>query len=127
LACSLTSQLPTASTHAASITASHALDRQLSKLSSTPTVDFVDTIEFLDAASFTSAAEFPTVPLCHPSIVSSSLGQSSPKPQLSSAYCCVSCCVLPRTVYRFLLLSHELPPRSYYPAMLFVSLYLDGF
>jgi len=97
LACSLTSQLPTASTHAASITASHALDRQLSKLSSTPTVDFVDTIEFLDAASFTSAAEFPTVPLCHPSIVSSSLGQSSPKPQLSSAYCCVSCCVLPRT------------------------------
>jgi hypothetical protein len=32
LACSPTSQLPTASTHAASVTASHALDRPLSKL-----------------------------------------------------------------------------------------------
>jgi hypothetical protein len=35
--------------------------------------------------------------LCHPSTVSSSLGQSSPKPQLSSAYCLASCCVLPHT------------------------------
>jgi hypothetical protein len=35
--------------------------------------------------------------LCHPSTVSSSLGQSSPKSQLSSAYCCASCCVLPHT------------------------------
>jgi hypothetical protein len=43
------------------------------------------------------AAEFPTVPLCHPSTVSSNLGQSSPKPQLSSAYCLASCCVLPHT------------------------------
>jgi len=49
------------------------------------------------AADLTSAAEFPTVPLCHPSIVSSNLGQSSPKPQLSSAYCLASCCVLPHT------------------------------
>jgi len=39
----------------------------------------------------------PTVSLCHPSTVSSSLGQSLPKPQLSSAYCCASCCVLPHT------------------------------
>jgi len=85
LACSPTSQLPTASIHAASVTASHALDRPLSKLSSALAADFVD------------AAEFPTISLCHPSIVLSSLGQSSPKPQLSSAYCCVSCCVLPHT------------------------------
>jgi hypothetical protein len=85
LACSPTSQLPTASTHVASVTASHALDRPLSKLSSALAVDFVD------------AAEFPTVSLYHPSTVSSSLGQSSPKPQLSSAYCCASCCVLPHT------------------------------
>jgi len=103
LACSPTSQLPTASTHAASVTASHALDRLLSKLSSAPAADFVDAAdftsaaEFLDAADFTSAAEFPTVPLCHPSTVSSSLEQSSPKPQLSSAYCLASCCVLPHT------------------------------
>jgi len=91
LACSPTSQLPTASTHAASVTASHALDRPLSKLSSAPAADFVDAVEFA------SAAEFPTVSLCHPSTVSSSLGQSSPKPQLSSAHCCASCCVLPHT------------------------------
>jgi hypothetical protein len=91
LACSPTSQLPIASTHAASITASHALDGSLSKLSSAPAADFVD------AAEFASAAEFPTVSLCHPSTVSSSLGQSSPKPQLSSAHCCASCCVLPHT------------------------------
>jgi len=91
LACSPTSQLPTASTHAASVTASHALDRPLSKLLSAPAADF------LDAANFTSAAELPTVPLCHPSTVSSSLGQSSPKPQFSSAYCLASCSVLPHT------------------------------
>jgi len=60
-------------------------------LSSAPAADFID------AADLTSAAEFPTVPLCHPSTVSSSLGQSSPKPQLSLAYCCASCCVLPHT------------------------------
>jgi hypothetical protein len=59
LACSPTSQLPTASTHAASVTTSHALDRLLSKLSSAPAADFVDAAEFLDAADFTSAAEFP--------------------------------------------------------------------
>jgi len=52
---------------------------------------------FIDAADLTSAAEFPTVPLCHPSTVSSSLEQSSPKPQLSLAYCLASCCVLPHT------------------------------
>jgi hypothetical protein len=97
LACSPTSQLPTASTHAASVTASHALDRPLSKLSSAPAADFVDAAEFLDAAEFTSAVEFPTVSLCHPSTVLSGLGQSSPKPQLSSACCCASCCVLPHT------------------------------
>jgi hypothetical protein len=97
LACSPTSQLPTVSTHAASITALHALDRPLYKLSSAPAADFVDAVEFLDAAEFASAAEFPTVSLCHPSTVSSSLGQSSPKPQLSSAHCCASCCVLPHT------------------------------
>jgi len=73
------------------------LDRPLSKLSSAPAADFVDAAEFLDAADFTSAAEFPTVPLCHPSTVSSSLEHSSPKPQLSSAYCLASCCVLPHT------------------------------
>ena len=66
-------------------------------LSSAPAADFIDAAEFLDAADLTSAAEFPTVPLCHPSTVSSSLGQSSPKPQLSSAYCLASCCVLPHT------------------------------
>jgi len=66
-------------------------------LSSAPAADFIDAAEFLDAADFTRAAEFPTVPLCHPSTVSSSLGQSSPKPQLSSADCCASCCVLPHT------------------------------
>jgi len=91
LACSPTSQLPIASTHAASVTASHALDRPLSKLSSARAVDLVD------AAEFASAAEFPTVSLCHPNTVSSSLGQSSPKPQLSSTHCCASCCVLPHT------------------------------
>ena len=58
-------------------------------LSSAPAADFIDAAEFLDAADFTSAAEFPTVSLCHPSTVSSSLGQSSPKPQLSSAHCCL--------------------------------------
>jgi len=65
--------------------------------SSALVADFVDVAEFLDAADLTSAAEFPTVPLCHPSTVSSSIGQSSPKPQLSSAYCCANCCVLPHT------------------------------
>ena len=91
LACSPTSQLPTASTHAASVIASHALDRPLSKLSSAPAADFIDAVEFA------SAAEFPTVSLCHPITVSSSLRQSSPKPQLPSAHCCASCCVLPHT------------------------------
>ena len=66
-------------------------------LSSAPAADFIDAAEFLDAADLTSAAEFPTVPLCHPSTVSSSLEHSSPKPQLSSAYCLASCCVLPHT------------------------------
>lgn len=92
-------------------------------LSSIPAVDFVD------AADLIGAAEFPTVPLCHPSIASSSLVQSSPKSQLSSAYCCASCCVLPHTHsadFRYVL-SRELPPRSYYPAMLFVNLLPDGF
>jgi len=97
LACSPTSQLPTVSTHAASVTASHALDRPLSKLLSAPAADYVNTVEFLDAAEFTSAAEFPTVSLCHLGTVSSSLRQSSPKPQLSLARCCASCCVLPHT------------------------------
>ena len=81
----LTSQLPTASTHAAGVTASHALDRPLSKLLSAPVADFVD------------AAEFPIVSSCHPNTVSSSLGQSSPKSQLSSTHCRASCCVLPHT------------------------------
>jgi hypothetical protein len=62
-----------------------------------PDLSLAPAAEFLDAADLTSAAKFPTVPLCHPSIVSSSLEQSSPKPQLSSAYCCASCCVLPHT------------------------------
>ena len=52
---------------------------------------------FVNTVDLTSVAEFPTVPLCHPSTVSSSLGQSSPKSQLSSTYCCASCCVLPHT------------------------------
>jgi hypothetical protein len=51
----------------------------------------------IDTADLINAAEFPTILLCHPSTVSSSLGQSSPKSQLSSAYCCASCCVLPHT------------------------------
>jgi hypothetical protein len=41
--------------------------------------------------------QIPHVSLCHPGTVSSSLGQSSPKPQLSSARCCASYCVLPHT------------------------------
>ena len=49
-------------------------------LSSAPAANFVDAAEFLDAADLTNAAKFPTVPLCHPNIVSSSLGQSLPKP-----------------------------------------------
>jgi len=62
-----------------------------------PDLSLVLAADFVNAADLTSAAEFPTVPLCHPSIVSSSLGQSSPKSQLSSSYCCASCCVLPHT------------------------------
>jgi len=96
LACSPTSQLPTASTHAARVTVSHALDRPLSKLSSAP-ADYVDAAKFLDTAEFASAAEFPTVSLCHPNTVSSSLRQSSPKPQLSLAHCRASCCMLLHT------------------------------
>ncbi|KAJ6858324.1 hypothetical protein NC652_040791 [Populus alba x Populus x berolinensis] len=46
LACSLTSQLPTASIYTASIIASHALDSPLSKLSSAPAADFIDAAEF---------------------------------------------------------------------------------
>ena len=65
--------------------------------SSALVADFVDVAEFLDAADLANAAEFPTVSLCHPSTVLSSLGQSSPKSQLSLAHCCVSCCVLPHT------------------------------
>jgi len=49
------------------------------------------------AADLISAAKFPTVPLCHPITVSLSLVQSSPKSQLSSAYCCASYYVLPHT------------------------------
>ena len=49
----------------------------------------------IDIVDLISAAEFLTVPLCHPNIVLSSLGQSSPRSQFSSAYCCTSCCVLP--------------------------------
>ena len=59
-------------------------------LSSASVVDSVDAAEFLDAADLINDAEFLTVPLCHPSIVLSSLGQSIVKaPQLSPAYCCV--------------------------------------
>ncbi|KAG6782220.1 hypothetical protein POTOM_011614 [Populus tomentosa] len=148
LACSPTSQLPIASTHAANVIASHALDRPLSKLSTAGADDSIDAVEFhrhcrshqccriphcpivssqhcfikpwtvrcpsyrqpplqilsmlpnsIDTADLISAAEFPTVSSCHPSTISSSLGQSSPKSQLSSAYCCASCCVLPYTHY----------------------------
>jgi hypothetical protein len=55
LACSPISQLPTASTHAASVTASHALDRPLSKLSSAPAADFVDAAELLTHTAAKSA------------------------------------------------------------------------
>ena len=128
LACSPTSQLPPASTHAASVTASHALDRPLSKLSSAPAADFVDAAEFLDAAEFASAAEFLTVSLCHPSTVSSSLGQSSPKPQLSSAYCLASCCVLPHTHSADFRYCHAgCHPVATVQQCFFVSLCLDGF
>ena len=81
----LTSQLPTASTHAASVTASHALDRPLSKLSSTPAADFVDAAEFLDAAELlthTAAESANAHARCHcrcmlpflPVVFTSSLG-----------------------------------------------------
>jgi len=55
LACSPTSQLPTTSTHAVSVTASHALDRLLSKLSSAPAADFVDAAESLTHTAAESA------------------------------------------------------------------------
>ena len=55
LACSPTSQLPTASTHAASVTASHALDRPLSKLLSAPVADFLDVAKLLTHTAAESA------------------------------------------------------------------------
>jgi len=82
---SMHAAIPASSVYAKSRTAYYP------DLSSAPAANFVD------AANLISAVKLPTVPLCHPNTVSSSLGQSSPKSQLLSVCCCASCCVLPQT------------------------------
>jgi hypothetical protein len=82
---------------------------------------------FVNAADLTSAAEFPIVHCVIPTLFHQAL--DNPRPSLNScqhtAALAVVCC---RThTLPFSLLSRELPPHSYYPAMLFVSLHLDGF
>jgi len=46
------------------------------ELSSTLTADFVNAAEFIDVVDLISAAKFDTIPLCHSSNISLSLGQS---------------------------------------------------
>jgi len=69
LVCSPTSQLPTASTHAASVTVLHALDRPLSKLLSAPAADFVDVAEHqpcpAESLTHTVAESAKTHARCH--------------------------------------------------------------